>query len=182
VAALHVPPGLGSLVHWDRRLNAQLAAAVMSIHACKGVEIGHGFASTQGPGTAAHDALQNDGGAIRSATNRAGGIEGGISNGAPIVVRAAIKPIATTLTPQQSVDLATGKPAATNYERSDFCQVPRAVPIVEAMVAIVLADALCEKLGGDSIAEMRPRFDALRRLRVEDLPMDGTAWRFGYGG
>jgi len=181
VAALHVPPGLGSHVHWDRRLNAQLAAAVMSIHACKGVEIGHGFASTQHPGTQAHDALHLDQGAIRSHTNRAGGIEGGISNGAPIVVRAAIKPIATTLTPQQSVDLASGKPAATNYERSDFCQVPRAVPIVEAMVAIVLADALGEKLGGDSLAEMQPRFAALRQLRLEDLPMQGTAWRFGYG-
>ena len=110
----------------------------------------------------------------------AGGIEGGISNGAPIVVRAACKPIATTLQSLASVDLASGKPAQTQYERSDFCQVPRAVPIVEAMVAIVLADALLEKLGGDSIAEMRPRFERLRRLRLEDLPMENKPWRFGY--
>ena len=180
VAALHVPPGLGSHVHWDRRLTARLAAAVMSIHAVKGVEIGDGFAEAARRGTAAHDELHLEGSAIATHTNRAGGIEGGISNGAPIVVRAACKPIATTLQPLASVDLASGKPAQTQYERSDFCQVPRAVPIVEAMVAIVLADALLEKLGGDSIAEMRPRFERLRSLRLEDLPMQNTPWRFGY--
>ena len=103
------------------------------------------------------------------------------SNGAPLVVRAALKPIATTLTPQASVDLGTGQPALTKYERSDYCQVPRAVPIAEAMVAIVLADALLQKLGGDSLDELRPRFAALRQLRLADLPMDGTPWRFGYG-
>jgi len=105
-------------------------------------------------------------------TNRAGGIEGGVSNGQPIVLRAAMKPIATTLTPQQTVDLAAGREAPTQYERSDFCPVPRAVPILEAMVAFVLADALLEKLGGDSLDEMKPRFEALRALRLEDLPMD----------
>ena len=180
VAALHVPPGLGSHVHGDRRLTARLAAAVMSIHAVKGVEIGDGFAEAARHGTAAHDELHLEGTAITTRTNRAGGIEGGISNGAPIVVRAACKPIATTLQPLASVDFASGKPAQTQYERSDFCQVPRAVPIVEAMVAIVLADALLEKLGGDSIAEMRPRFERLRRLRLEDLPMENKPWRFGY--
>ncbi|HEX6813405.1 MAG TPA: chorismate synthase [Planctomycetota bacterium] len=180
VAALHVPPGLGSHAHWDRRLNARLAAAVMSIPAVKGVEIGDGFAEAARPGTAAHDELYLDGAVITTRTNRAGGIEGGISNGAPIVVRAACKPISSTLQPLTSVDLATGKPSPTNYERSDFCQVPRAVPIAEAVVAIVLADALLEKLGGDSIAEMRPRFERLRGLRLEDLPMDHTPWRFGY--
>ena len=152
----------------------------MSIHAVKGVEIGDGFAEAARPGTAAHDELHLDGSTITTRTNRAGGIEGGISNGAPIVVRAACKPIASTLQPLTSVDLATGQPAPTIYERSDFCQVPRAVPIVEAMVAIVLADALLEKLGGDSVAEMRPRFEQLRRLRLEDLPMDHAPWRFGY--
>jgi chorismate synthase len=152
----------------------------MSIHAVKGVEIGDGFAEAARRGTAAHDELFLEGSAITTRTNRAGGIEGGISNGAPIVVRAACKPIATTLQPLASVDLASGKQAQTQYERSDFCQVPRAVPIVEAMVAIVLADALLEKLGGDSIAEMRPRFEQLRRLRLEDLPMQNTPWRFGY--
>jgi chorismate synthase len=114
-------------------------------------------------------------------TNRAGGLEGGITTGQPLVVRVALKPIATTLVPQRSVDLATGEPADTKYERSDFCQVPRAVPIVEAMLAIVLADALLEKLGGDSIEELRPRLHALRQARVSHLPMDGAPWRFGYG-
>jgi chorismate synthase len=107
-------------------------------------------------------------------TNRAGGIEGGVSNGQPIVIRAAMKPIATTLVPQQTVDLAAGKEAPTRYERSDFCPVPRAVPILEAMVAFVLAGALLEKLGGDSLGEMLPRFEALRTLRLEDLPMDNA--------
>ncbi len=178
--ALNAPPGLGSHVHWDRRLSARIAAAVMSIHAMKGVEIGDGFAETLRPGTQAQDQLIVEQGEIRQTSNHAGGLEGGITNGAPIVVRAALKPIATTLTPLQSVDLATGQPAATQYERSDFCQVPRAVPIVEAMLCIVLADALLEKLGGDSIAEMRPRFETLRRLRLDELPMDNTAWQFGY--
>ncbi|HEX5052877.1 MAG TPA: chorismate synthase [Planctomycetota bacterium] len=180
VAALHVPPGLGSHVHWDRRLGARIAAALMSIHAVKGVEIGDGFAATQRPGTLAHDVLHLEQTAIASHTNRAGGIEGGISNGAPIVARIAMKPIATTLEPLASVDLATGQAAITRYERSDFCQVPRAVPIAEAMLALVLADALLEKLGGDSIAELRPRFEALRAMRLEDLSMNNQPWRFGY--
>jgi chorismate synthase len=100
-------------------------------------------------------------------------LEAGITTGQPLQVRAAMKPIATTLTPLPSVDLAAGHPAPTRYERSDFCPVPRAVVILEAMVAFVLADALLEKLGGDSLDEMLPRFAALRRLRLEDLPMDG---------
>ena len=180
VVALGVPPGLGSHVHWDRRLSGRLAQAVMSIHAVKGVEIGDGFAEARLPGTLAQDQLYLDGDAIRQRTNRAGGLEGGISNGAPIVIRAALKPIATTLNPLDSVDLSTGQAVKTKYERSDFCQVPRAVPIVEAMVCFVLADALIEKLGGDSLEEMRPRFAALRRLRLADLPMDNQPWRFGY--
>jgi chorismate synthase len=178
--ALNVPPGLGSHVHWDRRLSARLAAAVMSIHAVKGVEIGDGFAETLRPGTQAQDELYVEDGAIRQRSNHAGGVEGGISNGAPVVVRAAFKPIATTLNPLHSVDLATGAEVETRYERSDFCQVPRAVPIVEAMLCYALADALLEKLGGDSLAELRPRFEALRQLRLDQLPMDAAAWRFGY--
>lgn len=180
VVALGVPPGLGSHVHWDRRLSGRLAQAVMSIHAMKGVEIGDGFAETRAPGTQAQDELFVVDGAIAQRSNHAGGLEGGITNGAPIVIRAALKPIATTLNPLDSVDLATGQPVKTQYERSDFCQVPRAVPIVEAMVCYVLADALLEKLGGDSLDEMRPRFESLRRLRLEDLPMDDVPWRFGY--
>jgi chorismate synthase len=180
VAALHVPPGLGSHVHGDKKLDARLAGALLGVPAVKAVEFGEGFAATQRRGTAVQDELFLDGDAIVRRSNHAGGIEGGISNGAPIVARIAVKPIATTLTPQASVDLATGRPAATRYERSDFCQVPRAVPIAEAMVALVLADALLDKLGGDALAELRARFAALRQARVSELPMDAQPWRFGY--
>lgn len=182
VAALHVPPGLGSHVLGDQKLDARLAGALLSLPAAKAVEFGCGFALTARRGTAAQDPVFVDGDALVRRSNHAGGIEGGISNGAPIVARVAIKPIATTLTPQPSVDLATGAATVTRYERSDFCQVPRAVPIAEAMVALVLADALLEKLGGDSMDELRTRFKALRGARRSDLPMDGRAWRFGYEG
>jgi chorismate synthase len=178
VVALGLPPGLGSHVHFDRKLDGRLAGALLSVPAVKGVEFGVGFAVTQRRGTAAQDAIGVAGGELTRASNRAGGIEGGISNGLPLVVRLAVKPIATTLTPTDSVDLATGQPARIEYERSDFCQVPRAVPIAEAIVAFVLADALLEKLGGDSLDELRERFDRLRRARVEDLPMDARPFRF----
>jgi chorismate synthase len=148
--------------------------AIMSVQAIKGVEVGDAFANAKLPGTQAHDPITLERSSVQRLTNRAGGTEGGISNGQPIVIRAAMKPIATTLTPQQTVDLARGQESPTNYERSDFCPVPRAVPILEAMVAFVLADALIEKLGGDSIPEMKPRFDALRKARLEDLQMDNV--------
>jgi len=172
IVALNGPVGLGSFVQWDRRLEAKLAMAVMSVQAIKGVEFGDAFANAKIVGTQAHDAMKLGHENVQRATNRAGGIEGGISNGQPIVVRAAMKPIATTLTPQQTVDLASGQESPTKYERSDFCPVPRAVPILEAMVAFVLADALIEKLGGDSMNEMLPRFEALRKASLEDLRMD----------
>jgi chorismate synthase len=186
VVALDVPPGLGSHVQWDRRLSARLLWAVSSIQAVKGVEIGPAFENARMRGTQVHDEIllspSSTGGdeALTRRTNRAGGFEGGITTGQPIVVRGAMKPIATTLTPLRSVDLKTGEAATTAYERSDFCAVPRAAVVGEAMVAFVLADALIEKLGGDSLAEMRPRFDALRRGRLGELPMDGTPWQFGY--
>ncbi len=180
IVALGLPVGLGSHVHYDRRIDARIAGALMSIHAAKGVEFGCGFSVTSRQGTQAQDELRRDGDRIVRDTNRAGGIEGGITNSAPVIARTAIKPIATTIASLQSVDLASGEASATNYERSDFCQVARAVPIAEAMMAIVLADALCEKLGGDSLAEMQPRFDALAQLRLEDLPMDAAPWSFGY--
>ena len=173
VFALGLPPGLGSYVHWERRLEARLGAAVLSVQAIKGVEIGPAFENAGVPGTQAHDAIELDGRNLSRPTNRAGGLEGGITNGQPLHVRAAMKPIATTLAPQHTVDLATGEETSTLYERSDFCPVPRAVVILEAMVAFVLADALIEKLGGDSLEEMRPRFDALRRSRLSDLSLDG---------
>lgn len=172
IAALNLPVGLGSFSQWDRRLEGRLAQAILSVQAMKGVEIGDAFENTRIPGTQAHDDIRLDGESLHRSTNRAGGTEGGVSNGQPIVIRAAMKPIATTLTPQMTVDLATGKESPTKYERSDFCPVPRAVPILEAMVAFVLADALIEKLGGDSLAEIKPRFESLRRARLEDLPME----------
>jgi chorismate synthase len=173
VVALGVPPGLGSHVHWDRRLSGRLAGALMSIHAMKGVEIGNAFTNARLPGTKVHDeiVLDGDGGTLARRSNRAGGLEGGITTGQPIVLRVAMKPISTTLNPLQSVDLATGQPAPTDYERSDFCAVPRAGVVGEAMVCLVLADALIEKLGGDSLDEMRPRYASLRQARLDDLPM-----------
>lgn len=196
IVALNVPVGLGSFMQWDKRLEAKLAMAVMSVQAIKGVEVGDAFANARLPGTQAHDAMQlsplpegpwlpnqsgveerDSKGRVREITrhsNRAGGTEGGISNGQPIIIRAAMKPIATTLTPQQTVDLAAREDAPTKYERSDFCPVPRAVPILEAMVAFVLAAALIEKLGGDSMDEMKPRFESLRKATLEDLPMDNA--------
>lgn len=173
IVAWGLPVGLGSNVHWDRRLEARLGAAVLSVQAIKGVEIGPAFENSRKVGTQVQDAIAIAGDTLARPSNRSGGIEGGITNGNPVVIRAAMKPIATTLTPQMSVDLKTGQEVATQYERSDFCPVPRAVPILEAMVAFVLADALMEKLGGDSMEEMQARYAALKQLRVEDLKLEG---------
>ncbi|MCQ3932638.1 MAG: chorismate synthase [Chloroflexi bacterium] len=181
VVALHLPPGLGSHVHYDRRLSGRLVGAVCSVQSIKGAEIGTAFANTRKPGTQVHDQiLLGENGKLTRQTNRSGGLEGGMTTGEPLIVRAAMKPISTTLTPLASVNLATGEPEGTTYERSDFCATPRAVPVIEAMVAIVLADALLEKLGGDSLAEMRPRYDLLKRGELSDFAMHNTTWRFGY--
>jgi len=183
VVALNLPPGLGSYVQWDRRLDARLGMAMLSIQAMKGVEIGPAFDNAVKHGTDVHDEIfRRDDGSILRKTNRAGGLEGGVTTGEPLLVRVAMKPISTTLNPRQSVNLASGDADVTTYERSDFCALPRAVPIGEAMLSMVLADALMEKLGGDSIAEMTPRFTALRRAHVDDLPMDNAVWHFDYEG
>ena len=166
-----VPAGLGSFSQWDRRLDARLGAALLSVQAVKGVEIGPAFENAGLPGTQVQDPIRLEGEDLVRPSLRSGGLEGGVTTGQPIWLRAALKPIATTLTPQLSVDLATGKEVQTHYERSDFCPVPRAVPILEGMLAFVLADALLEKLGGDSLDELLPRFNALRRARLSDLPM-----------
>jgi len=169
--ATGVPTGLGSHVHWDRRLDGKIARAIMSINAVKGVEIGDGFALSELKGSQAHDIIEPSPSVIASRsserskeaakqslpwyrpTNHAGGIEGGISNGEDIVVRAVVKPIATLAKPLDSIDLRTGKKAKAHYERSDICVVPAAGVIAEAMLAIVLADACLEKFGGDSLKE-----------------------------
>ncbi len=176
--ALGLPPGLGTHVHWERRLDARLGAALLSIPSAKGVEIGDAFANAR-RGTQAHDPITiTPDGTLHRPTNRAGGLEGGITNGQPVVVRVAFKPIATTLTPQPSADLHTGQPAETRYERSDFCHVPRAVPVVEAALAFVLADALLERLGGDTLDELQARFAALPRLHRDAFPLDGQPHTF----
>lgn len=149
-----LPPGLGSHVHWDRRLDGRLAQALMSIPAIKGVEIGLGFKAAALPGSQVQDEIGYEAGrGFYHPTNRAGGLEGGITNGEPLVVRAAMKPIPTLLTPLGSVDMMTKKPSPAATERSDFCAVPAAAVVGEGMVAWVLAGTLLEKLGGDHLEE-----------------------------
>lgn len=156
-----LPIGLGSHVSGEDRLDAQLAAAVMGIQAIKGVEIGDGFATARRRGSVAHDEMVRgaDGGGIERLSNRAGGLEGGMTNGQSLVVRAAMKPISTVPRALQTVDMATGGPAAAIHQRSDVCAVPAAGVVAEAMVALVLARAVLEKFGGDSLAETKCNID-----------------------
>ena len=161
VVAFGSPVGLGSHVHWDRKLDARLAHAMMSINAVKGVEIGTGFANTQKPGRDIQDVIEpdpSDPRKFRQITNHAGGIEGGMSNGNPIVVNVAIKPIATMTNPLPSVDINTGELVDAAYNRSDICQVARACPVGEAMPALVLVEAMLEKFGGDSLSEIKRNY------------------------
>jgi chorismate synthase len=181
VLGFGLPIGLGSHVQWDRRLEARIGAIFLSVQAIKGVEIGTAFENSKIPGSKVHDAIHLTGEELTRSTNRAGGLEGGITNGQPLIVRAAMKPIATTLTPQPTVDLVTGEKTTTQYERSDFCPVPRAVPVLESMLAFVLADALIEKIGGDSINEMLPRFRALPKANLSDFSLDGDTHIFWTG-
>ncbi len=156
VLAYGVPVGLGSHVHWDRRLDARLAGALMGIQAIKGVELGDGFELARVPGSAAHDEIVREpAGGIRRATGRSGGTEGGLSTGEPLRVRAAMKPIATVPRALATIDVATGEAAQAHHQRSDVCAVPAAGIVAEAMVALVLADAVAEKFGGDNVTETR---------------------------
>jgi len=154
VLAIGLPPGLGSYVHWDRKLDARLAMAVLSINAVKGVEFGAGFEGAARPGSAFHDEIDYAQGRFRHLSNRAGGLTGGVTNGEPIDLRAAMKPISTMKRPMRSVDLVSKERVEAHYERSDVCVVPAAGVIGEAMVALTLADAFLEKFGGDSVAEI----------------------------
>jgi chorismate synthase len=161
VLAFNMPPGLGSHVHWDRRLDAKLAAAVMGIQAIKGVEIGDGFTTATRRGSVAHDEIEkNAQGVIVRRTDRAGGTEGGMSNGEILRVRAAMKPISTVPKALDTIDVATGEAAKAINQRSDVCAVPAAGVVAEAMVALVLAEVVLEKFGGDSVTETKRNFDS----------------------
>ena len=162
VLAYGLPPGLGSYVHWDRRLDSQLAGALMGIQAIKGVEVGDGFLTTTRRGSQAHDELVEDDGLITRLSDRAGGTEGGMSTGTLLRVRAGMKPIATVPHALRTVDVATGEAAAAHHQRSDVCAVPAAGVVAEAMVALVLATAMLEKFGGDSVGETRRNLDGFR--------------------
>ena len=156
VLVYNVPPGLGSHTHWDRRLDARLAGALMGIQAIKGVELGDGFLTATRRGSVAHDEIERDAnGAIRRRTDRAGGTEGGMSTGELLRVRAAMKPISTVPKALDTIDTSNGEPAKAINQRSDVCAVPAAGIVAEAMVALVLADAVTEKFGGDSVAEVK---------------------------
>jgi len=155
VLAYGVPPGLGSYVHWDRRLDSQLAAALMGIQAIKGVEVGDGFETTRRRGSEAHDELVQGDGGIERLSDKAGGTEGGMSTGTVLRVRAGMKPIATVPHALRTVDVATGGAAEAHHQRSDVCAVPAAGVVAEAMVALVLANSVIEKFGGDSIEETK---------------------------
>jgi len=153
VVATGLVPGLGSYVHWDRKLDARLAMAILSINAVKGVEFGAGFEGSTRPGSDFHDEIDYREGRFRHLSNRAGGLTGGVTNGEPLDLRAALKPISTMKKPMRSVDLATRERVDAHYERSDVCVAPAAGVIGEAMVALTLADAYLEKFGGDSVPE-----------------------------
>ena len=150
-----LPPGLGSYVHWDRRLDSRLAGALMGIQAIKGVEVGDGFTTTRRRGSEAHDEIVNDGSGVQRLSERAGGIEGGMSTGGPLRVRAGMKPISTVPRALRTIDTSTGGEAVAHHQRSDVCAVPAAGIVAEAMVMLTIADALVEKFGGDSLGEIQ---------------------------
>ncbi|MCW4464792.1 chorismate synthase [Glutamicibacter sp. MNS18] len=175
VLAYNLPPGLGSYVHWDRRLDARLAGALMGIQAIKGVEVGDGFATAARRGSAAHDEIERAAnGGIQRASNRAGGIEGGMSIGEVLRVRAAMKPIATVPRALRTIDTATGEDTKAHHQRSDVCAVPAAGVVAEAMVALVLAQAVLEKFGGDSVTEVKRNIDSYLAAIPENLGSTGV--------
>ncbi|MGV0634147.1 chorismate synthase [Mycolicibacillus trivialis] len=170
VVATGLPVGLGSFTSGDNRLDSQLAGAVMGIQAIKGVEIGDGFATARRRGSAAHDEMYPGADGVGRSTNRAGGLEGGMTNGQPVRVRAAMKPISTVPRALATVDMATGEEAVAIHQRSDVCAVPAAGVVAETMVALVLARAALAKFGGDSLTETRRNIDAYLRAVAEQQP------------
>ena len=175
VLAYGLPPGLGSYTHWDRRLDSQLAGALMGIQAIKGVEVGDGFLTTTRRGSAAHDELKQSVNGITRLSDRAGGTEGGMSTGTVLRVSAGMKPIATIPHALRTVDVATGAAAEAHHQRSDVCAVPAAGVVAEAMVALVLANSVIEKFGGDSIGETRRNFEAYLAAIPDALATAGTS-------
>ena len=168
ILAFNLPPGLGSHVHWDRRLDARIASAMMGIQAIKGVEIGDGFTTATRRGSVAHDEIEkNSKGEIVRRSDRAGGTEGGMSNGEVLRVSIAMKPISTVPKALDTIDTATGEPAKAINQRSDVCAVPAAGIVGEAMLALVLAESVLEKFGGDSVQETKRNFDSyIEHLRI----------------
>lgn len=175
VLAYGLPPGLGSYVHWDRRLDARLAAALMGIQAIKGVEVGDGFLTTTRRGSAAHDELVQEADGIARQSDRAGGTEGGMTTGTVLRVRAGMKPIATVPHSLRTVDIATSEAATAHHQRSDVCAVPAAGVVAEAMVALVLAEAVLEKFGGDSVPETKRNLDGYLAAMPSNLRTRGDA-------
>ena len=175
VLAYGLPPGLGSHVHWDRKLDSQLAAALMGIQAIKGVEVGDGFLTATRRGSAAHDELHQSRDGIVRASGRAGGTEGGMSTGDTLRVRAAMKPIATVPNALATIDVTSGEEAKAHHQRSDVCAVPAAGVVAEAMVALTLANAVLEKFGGDSVTETRRNLDAYLENIPETLKTASTS-------
>jgi chorismate synthase len=170
-----LPPGLGSFVHGDRKLDSRLAAAIMGIQAIKGVEIGDGFLTARRRGSKAHDEIDPRNPGVTRRSNRAGGIEGGMTNGEVLRVRAAMKPISTVPRALATLDVTTGEKAMAIHQRSDVCAVPAAGVVAEAMVALVIADAVTEKFGGDSVPEVRRNVQAYLATLGNTLPITADA-------
>ena len=178
--AINYPPGCGSYVHFDRKLDAKISSSMISVQSVKAVEIGNGFEASKKYGTEVQDQIKLDNNKIKRISNNLGGFEGGMSTGEPIMVTSYLKPISTTLTPIKSVDLHSGKETETIYERSDTCAVPRAVPIFEGVLSLDLLNSLIEKTGGDSKDEIAKRVDDLQNYNIEDFELSNKKWTMGY--
>ena len=178
--AINYPPGCGSYVQFDRKLDAKISSSMISVQSVKAVEIGNGFEASKKYGTEVQDQIKLDNNKIKRISNNLGGFEGGMSTGEPIMVTSYLKPISTTLTPIKSVDLHSGKETETIYERSDTCAVPRAVPIFEGVLSLDLLNSLIEKTGGDSKDEIAKRVDNLQNYNIEDFELSNKKWTMGY--
>jgi len=178
--AINYPPGCGSYVHFDRKLDAKISSSMISIQSVKAVEVGNGIEASKKHGTEVQDQMKLDNKKIKRISNNLGGFEGGMSTGDPIMVTSYLKPISTTLTPINSVDLHSGKETETIYERSDTCAVPRAVPIFEGVLSLDLLNSLLEKTGGDSKDEIAKRVADLQNYNIEDFNLSNKKWKMGY--